>query len=248
MFEQFVEFRIGIIGERDRAAGVEIRVHLRVGIGEIDDPPRRQLKLAHEGARYDGGLIDLLDLHIGADLLPKLLQHLADIAPARRRGHEHLELDRLAIVLDQRLGFFNIGRQCAVILALDPRTFAIGVRRWPAEAVGDGLRHLLAVDRHHQCLAHAHIVERGGLGVEGVDLGAGPDIGVHRQLGIFLSFLNIVGIVFIVPDNIRFARLQTGEARLRIRQWFQHDPVEIRMPLIPVVGISFENHPVARVP
>ena len=54
------------------------------GLGEIDDPPRRQLELAHEGAWRDGGLIDLLDLHIGAGLLPELLQHLGRKAEAKK--------------------------------------------------------------------------------------------------------------------------------------------------------------------
>ena len=79
---------------------MEVGIHLRIGIGEIDNPPRRQLELPHEGTRNDGGLIDLLDLHVGADLLPELLQHLSDIAPTRRCRDEHLEFDRLAVILD----------------------------------------------------------------------------------------------------------------------------------------------------
>ena len=35
---------------------------------------------ALEGARHDGGLVDLLDLHIGAGPLPELLQHLTYVA------------------------------------------------------------------------------------------------------------------------------------------------------------------------
>ena len=178
------------------------------------------MKLTHKGARHDGGLIDLLDLHVGADLLPELLQDLTDIAPARRRGHDHFEFDRLAVVLDQRFGLFNIVGKRAVVLALDPGAVAIGVAGRPGQAIGNRLRHLLAVDRHHQRLAHAHIVEGGDLGIEGVDLSSGPGIGVDRHLRIFLRSLNIVRIVLIVPDDIRFTGLQTGEARLRIRQRF----------------------------
>ena len=81
MLQQPIQLGIGIIGERDRAAGVEICVHLRIGIGEIEDPPRRYLELAHEGARHEARLIDLLDLHIGTDLLPELLQHLPIVRP-----------------------------------------------------------------------------------------------------------------------------------------------------------------------
>jgi hypothetical protein len=77
---------------------VEICIHLRIGIGEVDDAPGRQLELAHEGPRWNGGLIDLLDLHVCSDPLPELLQHLPDGAPARGRGDEHLELDRPAVI------------------------------------------------------------------------------------------------------------------------------------------------------
>jgi hypothetical protein len=193
-------------------------------------------------------LVDLFDFHIGADLFPELLQNLTDIASARRRGDDHLEIDRLAVILDQRLGLLNIVRQRAVVLALDPGAIAVGVTGRPGQAIGKGLRHLLAIDRHHQCLAHAHIVERGNLGVEGSDLGAGPGIGMDRHLRIFLGSLNIVRIVLIIPDNIRFTGLQGGEARLRVRQRLQNNPVKVRMTLVPVVRIAFENHSVARGP
>ena len=80
-------------------------------------------------ARHDGRLIDLFDLHIGADLFPELLQHLTVIAAARRRGDDHLEIDRLAIILDQRFGFFDVVGQRAVVPALHPRTIAIRIGR-----------------------------------------------------------------------------------------------------------------------
>ena len=179
----------------------------------------------------NGGLVDLLDLHIGAGLLPELLQHLTGVASARRRGDEHLEFDRLAVILDQRLGLLDIVGQRAVILALDPRAVAIGIGGRPGQAIGERLRHLLAIERHHQRLAHAHIVERRDLGVEGVDRGAGPGIGVHGQLGVLLRLLDVVGVVFVVPDEIGLARLQAGEARLRVRQRLQDDAVEIDLPL-----------------
>ncbi len=121
-----------------------------------------------------GGLVDLLDLHVGAGPLPELLQHLTDGAPARRRRDEHLEIDRLAVVLDQRLGLLEVFGKRAVVLAFDPGAVAIGVAGGPGETIGDRLRHLLAIERHHQRLAHAHVVERRDLGVEGVDLRAGP--------------------------------------------------------------------------
>ena len=53
-----------------------------LGIGEIGDSPRGELKLARERAWRDRGLIHLLDLHVGAHLLPELLQHLPNRAAA----------------------------------------------------------------------------------------------------------------------------------------------------------------------
>src|SRR5258708_4201633 len=87
----------------------------------------------------DRGLIDLLDLHVGADLLPELLQDLTDIAPARRRGHDHFEIDWFAVVLDQRLGLFNVVGQRAVVLALDPGAIAVRVAGRPGQAIGNRL-------------------------------------------------------------------------------------------------------------
>ncbi len=66
--------------------------------------------------------------------------------------------------------------------------------------------------------------------------------------GIFLRLLDIVGVVFVVPDDIGLARLQAGEARLRVRQRLQHDAVEMGMALVPVVRILLQHHAVARVP
>jgi hypothetical protein len=123
---------------------VKVGVHLRIGIGEIDDTPGRHLELTHEGAWWNGGLIDLLDLHVGADILPELLQHLPVGAAARGCGDEHLELDRLAVILDQRLGLLDVVGQRAVILARDPGAVAIGLRagrdRPLVAACGDFLR------------------------------------------------------------------------------------------------------------
>ncbi len=83
------------------------------------------------------------------------------------------------------------------------------------------LRHLLAVNRHYQRLADANVVERRNLGVEGINSRTRPRVGMHLQLGIFLRLLNVVGIRFIVPDDISLTRLQAGEPRLRIRQGFE---------------------------
>jgi hypothetical protein len=79
------------------------------------------------------------------------------------------------------------------------------------------LRPFLAVDRHHQRLAYPHVVEWRDLGIEGVDRCARAFIAVHGQLRIFLRFLDVVGVGFIVPDDIGLARLQAREARLRVR-------------------------------
>src|SRR5213079_1625817 len=109
------------------------------GVREIDDPPPYQLELAHEGARHEAGLIDLLELHIGSNLLPELLEYLTGITPAWRRGHDHLEFDRLAVLLDQSLGLFDIIGQRAVVLALHPGAIAVGVGGWPGQAIRKGL-------------------------------------------------------------------------------------------------------------
>ena len=190
-------------------------------------------------------LVDLLDFHVGADLLPELLQHLPDGAAARRCRDHHLELDRLAVLLEQRLGFFEVVRKRAVIVALDPGAVAIGIAGRPGQAIGDRLRHLLAVDRHHQRLAHAHVVERRDLGIEGVDRGAGANIAVDLHLRVLLGLRDVVRVVLIVPDHIDLAGLQAGKARLRVRQRLQNDPIEIGMALVPVVRISFQHHAVA---
>ena len=166
-------------------------------------------------------------------------------AAARRRRDDHLELDRLAVILDQRLRLLDVVRQRAVVLALDPGAVAIGIGRRPREPVGDRLRHLLAVDRHHQRLPHAHVVERRDLGVEGVDRGARTLVGVHRQLRILLRLLDVVGVVLVIPDDIGLARLQAGKARLRVRQRLQDDAVEIGMALVPVVRVLLQHHAVA---
>jgi len=84
-----------------------------------------------------GRLIDLLDLHVGADILPELLQYLPVGAAARRRRDEHLELDRLAIVLDQRLRLLDVIGQRAVILALDPGAIAVGIAGRTGQAIGN---------------------------------------------------------------------------------------------------------------
>ncbi len=75
----------------------------------------------------NGRLFDLLDLHVGAGILPELLQHLADRAAARRCGEQHLELDWLAVILDQGLGLLDVVGQSAVVLALHPGAVAIGI-------------------------------------------------------------------------------------------------------------------------
>ena len=138
--------------------------------------------------------------------------------PAWRRSHDHLEFDRLAVLLDQRLGLLDVIGQRAVVLALHPGAIAVGICGRPGQAIRKGLRHLLAIDCHHQRLPHAHIVEWCDLGIEGSNRGARPCIGVDRQLGVFLRSLNVVGISLVIPDDIRLAGLQAGETRLRIRQ------------------------------
>ena len=71
---------------------------------------------------------------------------------------------------------------------------------------------------------------------------------MDREFWVLLGLLNIVRVVLIVPDNVSLAGLQAGAARLRIRQRFQNDPIEVRVTLVPVVRILFENHAVARGP
>jgi hypothetical protein len=71
---------------------------------------------------------------------------------------------------------------------------------------------------------------------------------MHLQLRIFFRPLNIVGIGFVVPDHIRFARLQAGEARLRIRQRLDDNAIEVDAVLVPVIRIPFQHHAVARGP
>jgi hypothetical protein len=134
---------------------MEISKHLNIGIGSADDAPRCELELPHEGTRRNRSLIDLLDLHVGPDLFPELLQHLAVGAAARSRCRDHLEIDRLAVVLDQRLRLLDIVSQSAVILALDPGAVAIGIGGRPREAIGENLGQLLAIERRHQRLPRA---------------------------------------------------------------------------------------------
>ena len=78
------------------------------------------LELPRERPRDDSGLIDLLDFHFGAGLLPELLQHLAIGAAARRRRHQHLELHGLGVLLEERLGFAEVEGQRAIVFALHP--------------------------------------------------------------------------------------------------------------------------------
>ena len=185
-------------------------------------------------------------------LAPARFQNCCSTWPtARPRGvavNEHLEIDGLAVVLDQRLGLLDVFGQRTIVLAFDPGAVAVGIAGRSCQTIGNRLRHLLAVERHHQRLAHAHVVERRDLGVEGVDLRAGAGIGVHGQLRILLRLLNVVGVVFVVPDDIGLAGLQAGKARLRVRQRLQDDAVEIGPALVPVVRILLEHHAVARGP
>jgi hypothetical protein len=71
---------------------------------------------------------------------------------------------------------------------------------------------------------------------------------MHGQLRVLLRPLDVVGVGFVVPDNVGFARLQRGKARLRIGQRLQDNPVEIGMALVPVVRVLFQHHAVARGP
>ena len=68
---------------------------------------------------------------------------------------------------------------------------------------------------------------------------------MHGELGVLLRLHDVVGVVLVVPDDVRLARLQRGEARLRVRQRLQDDAVEIGAALVPVIGILLQHHAVA---
>ena len=58
----------------------------------------------------NGGLIYLFDLGVSTDLLPELLQDLANVAPSRGCCNGQLELNRLGVVLEELLCLFWIER------------------------------------------------------------------------------------------------------------------------------------------
>src|SRR5438045_5789027 len=103
---------------------MEQRIDCGLGIRRIRDSPRRDLKLPGQAAHRHGGLLDLLDLGLGADLFPELLQHLADRAAAWCRRHYELELDRLAVLLEQLLGLLGVELQPTVVGTLHPGAIA----------------------------------------------------------------------------------------------------------------------------
>src|SRR5262245_2984021 len=145
MLEQRVELGIGIIGKSHRAARMEIGIDEWLRIREVGDTPRGDLKLAGKSTSRDRCLVHLLDLHLSADLLPKLLQDLTSGAPAWCRCKEHFEFHRFAVVLDEFSRLFWIIRQRTIVLALYPGTIAVRICGWPAQAVCQDLRHCLAV-------------------------------------------------------------------------------------------------------
>ena len=99
MLEEFVQFRVGVVGQGKRAARVEIGVHLDVRINSIGDAPGRKLELSCKGTRRNRRLVDLLQLDFGTDFLPGLLKDLPIGATSWCRCEEHLELNRFAVFL-----------------------------------------------------------------------------------------------------------------------------------------------------
>src|SRR5262245_58546267 len=108
---------------------MEIGVHLRVRISEVDDTPWGELEVATECFCDQRSLICLIDSSVGADVAPKLLEYLANLTTAWGCRHHHLELDRLPISLNQLLRFLGIKRQGPWIAALHERAWPKRVLR-----------------------------------------------------------------------------------------------------------------------
>src|SRR5207248_7162923 len=94
-------------------------VYLRGGIGRVDNAPRCELEIMLERFGNQRGLIDLVELHVGADLLPELLKDLTSHAAARRRRDHHLERYWLAVLFEQFLGLSRVVRESTDIRAFD---------------------------------------------------------------------------------------------------------------------------------
>jgi len=88
----------------------------------------------------------------------------------------------------------------------------------------------------------------GVLVLKGVNRGTRTGEGVHGQLGVLLCLLDIVGVIFVIPDQVGLARLQAREAGLRVGQRLQDDPVEKDLALVPIVGVLFQDHAIASGP